>query len=1188
MAVPAPKIDERTAKEVQELCVVLADMPAPFDPHKGVSAALIGAFSRLAELIIERLNSVPDKNFLAFLDLLGASPLAPRPARVPLTFSLAGASTVDAVVPAGTQAAAPPAEGEKEPTIFETERELVVTAARLTGIFVRDPAQDMYADYSVTINAEASSLVPIFQGDTRIEHILYLSHDQLFSYPNLKELRLSLTIESERAPEPEKVERVAEPQPITVQWEFWDGTQWTPRPPAADAGSPEPTGKRAPVSVFRAGEVRFTNPPPFARQTIMGMEKYWLRCRSMTPLTPDVQGRLPVIQRIELQAFAGRTNLQIDKAFLNETALDLSKDFFPFGEKPRFGDTLALMTSEAFAEPGSAIKLHVKLVNPTEPDTGRAVDAAMAAARSAQKAAEITAMAARENKRAVSPTPSVVTLIEASLQMSAKATDLAAGAIGAAQAAQKMATARERTDQAQTAVKLADEAVQAAQASAQASVFVSVNMRTAIEAQTAVAEARRSVEGATREVTAVKEGTAPPPIPPTRASADLKLKWELWSGSAWIELGTTTRDGGSGGFSDGTKAFTQSGDVSFTLPDQSARTTIGGVEGYWIRVRIVSGNYGEETHFQLKDRNDPTQGFQLNDPQDRSKGYVLMPASFAPPSISSLTVDYSLTSGEKSPESVLTYNDFVYRDVTGSQPFAPFEATEDEHPTLFLGFTLPAQRSAFPNRTISLFTSVAEIKYGEIPVKTEVAAQGVPAAASDPASGRLQLSWTYWNGTAWGKLVVSDESASFTLPGLIEFLGPSDMARRRDFGIDAYWVRVEWQSGQYEVIPRLKRMLLNTTMAAQTITIDNEILGSSDGRINQKFRTTRAPVLPGLRLAVREPEMPSPAEEKKIISEEGADAIKVLADSTGRPREIWVRWHEVPDFYGSESRDRHYKLDHLTGEVYFGDGLRGLIPPNSTGNILATRYQTGGGASGNRPAGTITQLKTTVPYVDKVTNVEAAAGGADAETTSSLIARAPQTLRHQYRAVTLEDYQDLAILASPGVARAKCVPLYDLAADPDATHQRPGTVSLVIVPRLRDPKPIPSLELIDAVRDYINERRLPVGTLVIVGPEFVRVDVEAVISLTSLDIGTEVEANVLLALSRYLHPLTGGLDGTGWDFGRKPYKSDLYALLEAIDGVDHINLLDVVETEDREGINQTGRFLVYSGFHKISLTFEAE
>jgi len=36
---------------------------------KGVSAALIGLSARFAEVLIQRLNQVPQKNFLAFLDL---------------------------------------------------------------------------------------------------------------------------------------------------------------------------------------------------------------------------------------------------------------------------------------------------------------------------------------------------------------------------------------------------------------------------------------------------------------------------------------------------------------------------------------------------------------------------------------------------------------------------------------------------------------------------------------------------------------------------------------------------------------------------------------------------------------------------------------------------------------------------------------------------------------------------------------------------------------------------------------------------------------------------------------------------------------------------------------------------------------------------------------------------------------
>jgi len=76
--------------------------------------AAIGVFARFCEIVAQHLNQVLNKNFLAFLDLLGTSRLPPQPARVPLTFTLvAGSSPSDTLVPAGTQCAAPPLEGEK-------------------------------------------------------------------------------------------------------------------------------------------------------------------------------------------------------------------------------------------------------------------------------------------------------------------------------------------------------------------------------------------------------------------------------------------------------------------------------------------------------------------------------------------------------------------------------------------------------------------------------------------------------------------------------------------------------------------------------------------------------------------------------------------------------------------------------------------------------------------------------------------------------------------------------------------------------------------------------------------------------------------------------------------------------------------------------------------------------------------
>jgi hypothetical protein len=77
-----------------------------------------------------------------------------------------------------------------------------------------------------------------------------------------------------------------------------------------------------------------------------------------------------------------------------------------------------------------------------------------------------------------------------------------------------------------------------------------------------------------------------------------------------------------------------------------------------------------------------------------------------------------------------------------------------------------------------------------------------------------------------------------------------------------------------------------------------------------------------------------------------------------------------------------------------------------------------------------------------------------------------------------------------------------------------------------------------------------------------------------------VKTAVLERLEKFLHPLTGGLEGKGWAFGRKPYRSDLLALLEGTPGVDHLRSLSVTE----KGEVRPGRFLVFSGNHEITMT----
>jgi predicted phage baseplate assembly protein len=201
-----------------------------------------------------------------------------------------------------------------------------------------------------------------------------------------------------------------------------------------------------------------------------------------------------------------------------------------------------------------------------------------------------------------------------------------------------------------------------------------------------------------------------------------------------------------------------------------------------------------------------------------------------------------------------------------------------------------------------------------------------------------------------------------------------------------------------------------------------------------------------------------------------------------------------------------------------------------------------------------------------------------------VIERVPRTLRHRDRAVTLEDYEDLARATSPEVARSLCVPLRDLAADPLDSAPKPGAVSVIVVPRTTDARPMPSLELLDRVGDFLRARADATANVSVIGPLYLRVDVTLEVAVTVDEDVEAVERAINHRLAAFLHPLSGGVDGKGWEFGRASHRSDLLALIESVPGVDHVRYLNIVETEDQAGVRETGRFLVFSGRHRINMT----
>jgi predicted phage baseplate assembly protein len=291
-----------------------------------------------------------------------------------------------------------------------------------------------------------------------------------------------------------------------------------------------------------------------------------------------------------------------------------------------------------------------------------------------------------------------------------------------------------------------------------------------------------------------------------------------------------------------------------------------------------------------------------------------------------------------------------------------------------------------------------------------------------------------------------------------------------------------------------------------------------------------------------------------------------------------VQWGRVDDFLDSISTDRHYILDVTSGEIQFGNGVKGMIPPPGVGNIMA-EYTIGGGKAGNVPTGSINTLKSSIHYIDKVMNPAPAESGADAETIEAVMERGPGLINHRNRAVTLPDFERLAAQASTDIRRTKC-------------YTKNNTVHVIVVPDAPGEQPVISQAGRERIERYLVERclntLLPAG-IAVDNPEYCGVHSRITAVPHSIEGAVAAQKAVQEALRRYFHPLTGGTLGTGWQFGRTVRISDLYAFLGSVPEVDHIKDLAIGSSPHALAdadltIGEYG--LVCSGTHRVDVTME--
>jgi uncharacterized phage protein gp47/JayE len=638
-----------------------------------------------------------------------------------------------------------------------------------------------------------------------------------------------------------------------------------------------------------------------------------------------------------------------------------------------------------------------------------------------------------------------------------------------------------------------------------------------------------------------------------RAPLKPRIEWEYWNGLVWTTLIPAPSNQGKGDFS-------QTEVIEFLIPVDIETTNVGGTDGLWIRARLVSDSFGYIQSVTWQSGTTPE--------TNNTVTYIVT----QPPVLAGIQLVYTWQYGPFRPDRVITYNDFQYKDRTdpASWPgatFAPYERTTDVTPALYLGFDKQP-----PAGDAGILFNIAEQR-GDV---------------LGPA-----MSWEYWNGALWCLLTANDETRNLRLPGILAVITEEDSAPLARFDAKAlYWLRGRLKDDGPPGEPVVNGIYPNAVWASQQTTITDSPIGQSNGGIDQVFSIPQIPILAGERIEVREVSGARANVEWRLIAmdlfkgdakrvesienalaAEGTDPevidgdLRLRRDRLKKVSEVWVKWNSVATLEDAGPNDRSYVLDRARGLLQFGDGRTGRVPPNLAA-ILGRKMQSGGGLAGNVAAATITQLRGVVAGIDSIANPLAAEGGSDGEPLSALVKRGPKSVRHRGRAMAPDDYATLAREASSAVGYARAVPTMDPGG-----HPLPGWVTVLIIPRSLDPRPQPSFGLREEVRRFIGSRapaELDAGERVYVtGPAYQEINVIAVIAPVTAPQAGEVEQASRDALNAFLHPLTGGPNGEGWDLGRSVFLSDVAAALAKVPGIDHIEALTLLANSEPQGSSVT-------------------
>lgn len=259
MTLEAPRLDDRSFQDlVDDAKRYVAERCEGWTDHNvsDPGVTLIEAFAWMTDLMLYRLNRVPERSYLKFLEMIGVTLRPPAPSVVDVDYRLSASLGDDVTIPALSVVSTERTTVE-DPILFTLFDEEVIrsaTSTRVVRVEVNGDAVDLTASLGLGGDIDAFQAIPE-PGDG-----IYLG----FPIPIDRHLVL-VSID---------VNRIAghgiDPEDPPLEWQISTADGWR---------TCERVGRDSTSGMNETGHIELALPDGHTNRLIEDVDSYWLRCR---------------------------------------------------------------------------------------------------------------------------------------------------------------------------------------------------------------------------------------------------------------------------------------------------------------------------------------------------------------------------------------------------------------------------------------------------------------------------------------------------------------------------------------------------------------------------------------------------------------------------------------------------------------------------------------------------------------------------------------------------------------------------------------------------------------------------------------------------------------------------------------------------------------------------------------------